>query len=168
MIGSSQNNRENYPRKCFRPQEKETWVKFKTGLSVNQPSNKWAPWGTFKQALAEQHSKCSKFYSLSLTYLQLLGDFKLTTFYTFNHPICAICLPNYMKKISVPMKYTHYSMGKALYDFYSLINKYQKTNGWALQTSEWSNLYIAHICQYHPPSPRNNLTILYFVLRKMW
>ena len=53
------------------------------------------------------------------------------------------------------MKYTHYSMGKALYDFYSLI--------------KWSNLYKANnICQYNPPSPRNNLTILYFVLRKMW
>ena len=36
------------------------------------------------------------------------------------------------------MKYTHYSVGKALYDFYSLVNKYQKPNEWAQQTSERS------------------------------
>ena len=34
----------------------------------------------------------------------LLSDFKLTTFYSFDRPICAICLPNESKKISVPMK----------------------------------------------------------------
>ena len=42
MMGSSKNNRENYPRKCFWTQEKDTWVKFNPGLSTNQPSNKWA------------------------------------------------------------------------------------------------------------------------------
>ena len=42
MIGSSKNNRENYPRKCFRTQEKETWIKFNSGLSTNRPSNNWA------------------------------------------------------------------------------------------------------------------------------
>ena len=42
MIGSSKNKRENYPRKCFRTQEKETRVKFNPGLSANQPSNNWA------------------------------------------------------------------------------------------------------------------------------
>ena len=42
MIGSSKNNRENYPRKCFRAPEKETWVKFNPGLSTNRPSNNWA------------------------------------------------------------------------------------------------------------------------------
>ena len=31
------------------------------------------------------------------------------------------------KKISVPMKQTHYSMENALYDFYSLVDTYQKT-----------------------------------------
>ena len=42
MIGSSKNNRENYPRKCFWAQEKETRVKFNPMLSANQPSNNWA------------------------------------------------------------------------------------------------------------------------------
>ena len=34
MIGSSKNSTENYPRKCFRTQEKETQVKFNPGLSA--------------------------------------------------------------------------------------------------------------------------------------
>ena len=42
MIGSSKNSTENYPRKCFWTQEKETWVKFNPGLSANRPSNNWA------------------------------------------------------------------------------------------------------------------------------
>ena len=42
MIGSSKNNRENYPRKCFRIPEKETSVKFNPRLSANRPSNNWA------------------------------------------------------------------------------------------------------------------------------
>ena len=42
IIGSSKNNRENYPRKWFWRQEKETRVKFNPGLSANQPSNNWA------------------------------------------------------------------------------------------------------------------------------
>ena len=42
MIGSSKNKRENYPRKCFWTQEKETRVKFNSGLSANRPSNNWA------------------------------------------------------------------------------------------------------------------------------
>ena len=42
MIGISKNNRENYPRKCFRTQEKETRVKVNPGLSANRPSNNWA------------------------------------------------------------------------------------------------------------------------------
>ena len=43
MIGSSKNKRENYPRKCFSTQERETRVKFNPGLSANRPSNNWAP-----------------------------------------------------------------------------------------------------------------------------
>ena len=39
MIGSSKNSTENYPRKCFWAQEKETWIKFNPGLSANRPSN---------------------------------------------------------------------------------------------------------------------------------
>ena len=39
MIGSSKNNRQNYARKCFWTQEKETRVKFNPGLSANRPSN---------------------------------------------------------------------------------------------------------------------------------
>jgi len=42
MIGSSKNKRENYQRKCFWTQEKETRVKFKPRLSTNRPSNNWA------------------------------------------------------------------------------------------------------------------------------
>ena len=42
MIGSSKNNGENYPRKCFWTQERETRVKFNPGLSANRPSNNWA------------------------------------------------------------------------------------------------------------------------------
>ena len=42
MIGSSKNKRENYPRKCFWTQEKETRVKFNPGLSANRSSNNWA------------------------------------------------------------------------------------------------------------------------------
>ena len=42
MIGSSKNNRENYPRKCFWTQEKETQVKFNPRLSANWLSNNWA------------------------------------------------------------------------------------------------------------------------------
>ena len=37
MIGSSKNNRENYPRKCFWTQEKEIWVKFNPGVRANRP-----------------------------------------------------------------------------------------------------------------------------------
>ena len=42
MIGSSKNKIENYPRKYFWTQEKETRVKFDSGLSANRPSNNWA------------------------------------------------------------------------------------------------------------------------------
>ena len=42
MIESSKYNRENYPRKCFWTQEKETRVKFNPRLSANRPSNNWA------------------------------------------------------------------------------------------------------------------------------
>ena len=41
MIGSSKNNKQNYPSKCFWTQEKETRVKFNCGLSTNRPSNNW-------------------------------------------------------------------------------------------------------------------------------
>ena len=36
MIESSKYNVENYPRKCFWTQERETRVKFKHGLSANE------------------------------------------------------------------------------------------------------------------------------------
>ena len=42
MTGSSKNNRENYPRKCFWKQEKGTRVNINLGLSANRPSNNWA------------------------------------------------------------------------------------------------------------------------------
>ena len=51
MIGSSKNKRENYPRKCFWTQEKETKVKVNPGLSTNRPSNNWAQ--------VEKKSKCT-------------------------------------------------------------------------------------------------------------
>ena len=55
MIGSSKNNRENYLRKCFWTQEKETRVKFNPGLSRNRPSNN----------LAFSHDGCYIFPGLS-------------------------------------------------------------------------------------------------------
>ena len=42
MIGGSKNNRQNYPRRCFWTQEKETRVKFNPRLSANPASNNWA------------------------------------------------------------------------------------------------------------------------------
>ena len=42
MIGSSNNNRENYLTKCFRTQEKENQVKSNSRLTANRPSNNWA------------------------------------------------------------------------------------------------------------------------------
>ena len=39
MIGSSKNSTENYARKCFWIQEKETRVNFNPRLSANRPSN---------------------------------------------------------------------------------------------------------------------------------
>ena len=42
MIESSKYNRENYPRKCFWTQERETGVIFNPGLSADRPSNNWA------------------------------------------------------------------------------------------------------------------------------
>ena len=41
MIGNSK-KKENYPRKCFWTQEKETRVKFNPRLNTNWPSNNWA------------------------------------------------------------------------------------------------------------------------------
>ena len=41
MIESSKYNRENFPRKYFWTQERETRVKFNPGLSANRPSNNW-------------------------------------------------------------------------------------------------------------------------------
>ena len=42
IFGSSKHNRESYPKKCFWTQEKETRIKFNSGLSANRPSNNWA------------------------------------------------------------------------------------------------------------------------------
>ena len=53
IIGSLKNNRENYLRKCFWKQEKETRVKFNPGLSANQPSNNW-PRGVARESHARQ------------------------------------------------------------------------------------------------------------------
>ena len=38
MFESSKYKRENYPRKCFWTQERDTRVKFNPGLSANRPS----------------------------------------------------------------------------------------------------------------------------------
>ena len=51
MIGSSKNSTENYQRKCFWTQEKETCVKFNPGLSANRPLNNWALGHTNTQGL---------------------------------------------------------------------------------------------------------------------
>ena len=34
-------NGENCPRKCFRQEEKETWIKIKLRVSANRPSSNW-------------------------------------------------------------------------------------------------------------------------------
>ena len=64
MIGSSKNNRENYPRKCFWTQERETRVKFNPGLSADRPSNNWAQfneirWKPYAGAPSSSVVKCS-------------------------------------------------------------------------------------------------------------
>ena len=43
MIGRCKNNRENYPRKCFWAQEKETRVKFNPRLSANRAFEQLGP-----------------------------------------------------------------------------------------------------------------------------
>ena len=48
MTGSSKNNRKIIREKCFRTQEKETWVTFNAGLSAKLPSNKKADFSWFK------------------------------------------------------------------------------------------------------------------------
>ena len=78
MIGSSKNNRENYLRKCFWTQEKETWVKFNPGLSANRPSNNWALDSAIHQAPVVQtsdstihrinHYPADKYYGNQLRY----------------------------------------------------------------------------------------------------
>ena len=62
MIWSSKDNREHYPRKCFRTPEKETRVKFNPGLSANRPSNNWAQVLSRGVLLYVKHS-CDVFYS---------------------------------------------------------------------------------------------------------
>ena len=51
MIGSSKNSTENYPRKSFWTQEKETRVKFNPGLSANPSSNNWPQGGNWRRGL---------------------------------------------------------------------------------------------------------------------
>ena len=46
MIGSSKNSTENYPKKWFGTQEKETQVNFNPELSANRPSNNSAQFST--------------------------------------------------------------------------------------------------------------------------
>ena len=62
MIGSSKNSTENYPRKCFSTQEKETRVKFNPGLSANRPSNNWVQ----DNSLWSIH--CTLTYDINLTF----------------------------------------------------------------------------------------------------
>ena len=66
MIGNSKNNRENYPRKCFQTQEKETRVKFNPGLGANRPSN-WAQKGT-KSEEKQLFSQARFDYDLGVLY----------------------------------------------------------------------------------------------------
>ena len=46
----------------------------------------------------------------------------------------------YTKKISEPMKSMNYSMENALYDFYLLVDMYQKTYSFAALTRSFSNI----------------------------
>ena len=77
MIRSSKNNRENYPRKCFRTQEQETRVKFNPGLSANRPSNNWA--------LRSANAKYQNFYFFSMKYIKKTYLLCATVFLVWNH-----------------------------------------------------------------------------------
>ena len=62
MIGSSKKSTENYPRKCFWTQDKETWVNFNLGLSANQPSNNSAL-GSWTSGYMHMYTKRQLTYS---------------------------------------------------------------------------------------------------------
>ena len=64
-LDALQNDRENYPRKCFWTKEIETRVKFNPGLSANRPSNNWA-----QKSILQEWSR--KSFSVSITGLNIL------------------------------------------------------------------------------------------------
>ena len=45
----------------------------------------------------------------------------------------------FFSKISISIKYTNYTMENALYDFYSLVEEYQKTHSFATLTRSCSD-----------------------------
>ena len=86
MIESSKYNRENYPRKCFWTQERETRVKFNPGSSANRPSNNWAlmvqnvQWHSYHFELTNLQKHRINLFSYNLwaksKELALLGSFQ--------------------------------------------------------------------------------------------
>ena len=64
MIESSKYNRENYARKCFWTQERETWIKFNPGLSANQPSNNWALVLSYKMQIQDVRPQVTQVHCL--------------------------------------------------------------------------------------------------------
>ena len=86
MIGSSKNDRENYPRKRFWTQEKETRVKFNPGLIANRLSNNWALGSNYSLLwyvvlfttlfkLVGNHVACSSTQRRMRTHWKLQDDF---------------------------------------------------------------------------------------------
>ena len=76
MTGSSKNSTENYPRKCFQTQQKETRVKFNPGLTANRLLNDWAQ--LFKPRVSAKfecrfESLKSKFILILLVYNMMIG-----------------------------------------------------------------------------------------------
>jgi len=60
------------------------------------------------------------------TFINLLRNLS-TTFYAFHRPICAIFLPNTTRKTLSTHEINALQHENALYDFYSLVDTYQKT-----------------------------------------
>ena len=85
MIGSSKNNGENYPRKCFWTQEKETRVKFNPGLSANRPSNNWAQVSVFMLFMLVLGKSIILYSLLSL---KMAG---VTSMYTVTYQVPPFC-----------------------------------------------------------------------------
>ena len=73
MTGSSKNNRENYPRKCFRTQEKETRVRRQSAFEQLGPGAQIREVPLKKEEVHEDKERTPKY---SLRYSRLREDTK--------------------------------------------------------------------------------------------